>query len=119
MTLAAWFFTVLIAIESGGNNLARGKAGELGPLQIKQVVLDDVNRFTGLGYVPEDCYDREKSIRIARIYLNHWCTRERLGHEPTLEDAVRIWKGGPDGWTDFSTKAHWRKFQAERKRQGR
>jgi hypothetical protein len=119
MTFAAWFFVVLIAIESGGDDHARGRNGELGPLQIKQIVLDDVARFTGLQFTPEDCFDREKAIRIAKIYLNHYCTRERLGHEPTLEDAVRIWNGGPDGWAELSTKAHWRKFQAKRKQLGR
>ena len=37
--------SALIAVESGGNDQAKGRHGELGPLQIKSIMVRDVNRF--------------------------------------------------------------------------
>lgn len=113
MDVPLYVILALIAVESGGNDRAVGRAHERGCLQIKQVVVDDCNRFTGLGFVWDDAWDRERSIRMFRIYVYHYATRERLGREPTIQDAVRIWNGGPDGWRESATLAHWKKVRAQ------
>ena len=56
---------------------------------------------------------RDTLIEVCRLYLQHWATPDRLGHEPTFEDMARIWNGGPDGWKKPETLNYWRKVKAE------
>lgn len=112
MTLPALFIAALIAVESGGDDRAVGDNGKaFGCLQITSAVLRDHRRLTGEIIRPEQCFDRFTSISICHTYLAHYCTRERLGHEPTLEDAARIWVGGPDGWKKDVTLPYWEKVR--------
>ena len=114
MTHLALLASLLIAIESGGNDAAVSPDGEcFGPLQEKKIYVEDVNRIAGTRFTREDAFDREKAVRMLLVYVRHYATRSRLHHEPTLEDMARIHAGGPDGWRDPDTKKYWRKVARE------
>lgn len=114
MTLSA-FLSVLILVESGGDDTARGTRGERGALQIRPCVVQDVNRFAGTRYRVADMHRRDVAEFVATVYLTHYCTRERIGHTPTAEDFARIWNGGPDGWREPATVRYWRRVQPKLK----
>ena len=106
--------SALIVVESAGNPKAVGARGEAGCLQITQGCIEDVNRINGhVIFSREDCFLRSRSIAICQLYINHYATRERLGHEPTDEDRARIWNGGPNGWKSPATLPYWRKVERE------
>jgi len=110
--ISALFLAALIQVESGGNDLAIGDHQQaLGCLQIHREVVLDVNRLTGRSYKHVDAFDRDKAIRIATVYLQHYGAQ--LGHEPTLEDYARIWNGGPHGWRNPHTVAYWHRVHAQ------
>lgn len=103
--------SVLIQIESSGNDLAIGDTNltdkAYGPLQVRRDVCIDVNRRYGTHYTPQECLgNRELSIRIFRCYIQLYATKERLGHEPTDADYGRIWNGGPNGHRKKSTERY-------------
>lgn len=99
-------------VESGGNPDARGDGNRAwGILQIWEVVIQDVNRVKGTSYVHADAFDPEKARAICRAYLSIYCTPRRLGRQPTMEDAARIWNGGPNGHKKPATLKYWAKVQ--------
>lgn len=108
-TLTA-FLIALEQVESNGNPAAVGDGGKsLGALQIGRAVVQDVNQIYGTDYRWTDAHDRDKARAICVLYLRIYCTEDRLGHEPTFEDAARIWNGGPNGWKKPATADYWRK----------
>lgn len=118
MNVLGPLIAALIMVESSGNDVAIGGDGKsFGPLQITDVCREDVNRIIGLPSIPKytrrDCFDRQSSIAMFEVYIGHYCTAARLGHEPTWQDAARIWNGGPDDWRKPSTISYWAKVQAE------
>ena len=97
-------------VESAGNPSAVGDGGRaLGILQIWDVVITDVNRAKGTTYTHRDALDPVKARAICRAYLSIYCTPRRLGRQPTMEDAARIWNGGPNGHRKASTVKYWQK----------
>ncbi len=97
-------------VESGGDLWAIGNKFDkhhrprlpsqwaYGPLQIKQILCDDVNRIFGTHYEAKKLLgDRATSVVIRDKYLSHYATKKRLGHEPTTEDMARLWYAGPRG----------------------
>ncbi len=107
--------TALIWKESRGNDHAVGdknlpkKSWAYGPLQIRQVCVDDVNRAYRTHYRAEDCLgNRPLSVWICQKYLDLYATRRHLGHRPTDQDLARIWNGGPSGWKRSITLKYWR-----------
>ncbi|HSG19968.1 MAG TPA: transglycosylase SLT domain-containing protein [Burkholderiaceae bacterium] len=100
----------LVQVESAGNPRAVGDGGKaLGALQIWSVVVQDVNRAHGTRYTHRDAFDPAKAEAICRLYLAIYCTPKRLGRQPTMEDAARIWNGGPTGWKKKATVSYWQK----------
>lgn len=75
--------------ESGNNPKARGRAGEVGPHQIKAVAVAEVNRVTGTKWKLEHAKDPELSELIAYAYLKI-CQDRSNG---TLEGAYRKYRG--------------------------
>ena len=103
----------LVKVESNGNASAVGDRGKaLGQLQIWSVVVQDVNRAYGNAYVHADAFCPAKSEAICRAYLAIYCTPKRLGRQPTMEDAARIWNGGPNGHRKKTTIKYWHKVAA-------
>lgn len=105
--MIAALIMALIAVESGGDNMAVGDGGRaVGCLQIHAVMVREVNRLADTRYTwPDDCRDRAKSIEMATIYLAHY-----IG---TPEQMARRWNGGPNGDKKASTLAYWRKVEKE------
>jgi len=101
----------IIAVESGGNDWARGRAGELGALQIRPCVVRDVNQHFGLRYKHSDMTNRAAAIHVFDCYMKMYATDKRLGRAVTDSDRARIWNGGPNGWKKKSTKSYSKKVQ--------
>ena len=86
-------------VESGGNPLAVSEdGGALGPLQIRQCVVDDVNRHFKLKLRHVSALDSYMARVIFVRYLSIYATEERLGRLVTDRDRALIWRHGPDGW---------------------
>ena len=106
-------------VESGGDVDAIGDGGDaVGCLQIHMCVIVDVNRVYGTNFTSQDRYDKFKSFTIAELYLTHYASVKRLGHEPTLEEYARMWNGGPNGHKKDSTIKYWQKVQKTIKNHG-
>lgn len=103
--------SAIIAVESGGDDWARGRAGELGALQIRACVVHDVNRHFGLRYKHNDMTNRAAAIHVFDCYMKMYATEKRLGRTVTDTDRARIWNGGPNGWKKKSTKSYSKKVQ--------
>jgi hypothetical protein len=99
--------SALIQIESGGNDLAKGRHGELGALQIKPILVRDVNRIMGTHYAHQQVTNRAVSTFIANAYLAHY------GKNLSDENLARIWQGGPKGHRKTSTRAYARRVMRE------
>jgi soluble lytic murein transglycosylase-like protein len=99
--------SALIQIESGGNDHARGRHGELGALQIKPIMVRDVNRIMGTHYAHTQVTNRAISIFIAESYLAHY------GKNLSDESLARLWQGGPKGAKKSSTRAYGRRVMRE------
>lgn len=89
-------------VESGNDTNAVGKKGEIGALQIKKILIDDVNRIIGdkkFNYF--DRKNRQKSYEIAKIYFSYYALNYRLKTGGLIPDAkfyIKIWKYGPKGY---------------------
>ena len=110
--MTAELLAALVAVESGGNDQARGRHGELGALQVRRCVVTDVNRIAGTHYRWAEMTNRWAAMGVMRIYLGHYCAEGRLGRKATDQDLARVWHGGPDGWRRRKTLAYWRRVQA-------
>jgi len=95
--------SALIQIESNGNDLARGRHGELGALQIKPILVRDVNRIMGTHYAHQQVTNRTISLFIANAYLAHY------GRNLSDESLARIWQGGPKALKRSSSRAYGRR----------
>lgn len=112
--LTQLLLAALIIIESGNNSNAVGDGGKaIGVLQIHPSVIYDVNKIAKTNYSLDDRKDAEKSKQICTIYLTHYVTAKRLGHEPTAEDFARCWNGGPNGYKKAATDKYWAKVKRE------
>lgn len=109
MDVALAIALYLIPQAEGFHGIDGDGGKSVGPFQISQAYLDDVNRISGINYTREDCYHYAYAKKITEIYLRHYCTKERLGHEPSARDYCRIHNGGPDGWKEQCTLAYWYK----------
>ena len=95
--------SALIQIESHGNDLARGRHGELGALQIKPIMVRDANRLMGTSYTHAQVTNRATSIFIANAYLSHY------GKHLSDESLARLWQGGPKALKRSSSRAYGRR----------
>ena len=108
----AELLAALIAVESNGTDLARGRHGELGALQVRRCVVTDVNRIAGTHYRWAEMTNRWAALGVFRIYTGHYCTEARLGRPATSQDLARVWHGGPNGWKRRKTVAYWKRVRA-------
>ena len=98
---------ILCAVESANNPAAvgdmhMGANHARGVLQIRPIVIADVNRHYGTSWTPAHAYDRESALVIARQYLTMYC-----GTRASLERYCRVWNGGPNGHKRRTTLKHW------------
>jgi soluble lytic murein transglycosylase-like protein len=95
--------SALIQVESGGNDQAKGRHGELGALQIKSIMVRDINRIMGTDYSHAQVTNRAVSIFIAESYFAHY------GQHLRDESLARLWQGGPKGLRNSATRAYGRR----------
>jgi len=95
--------SALIQVESGGNDQAKGRHGELGALQIKSIMVRDINRIMGTSYTHAQVTNRATATFIANAYLSHY------GRNLSDESLARLWQGGPKALKKNSTRAYGRR----------
>lgn len=106
--------TALIAVESGGNDLAKGDSGDaIGCLQIHKEVIGDVNRIYGTTYRwPESCYSRETSKKICKLYLKHYAPKRARA-----KMLCALWNAGPRGPLKLKTNKRIQEYVKRVKRE--
>ena len=88
---------LMLATESGGDNNAIGKNGELGCLQLKPIMVREVNRIQkSQVFTLKDRSNRTMSLGMCRIYLKYQTKRYKLatGKAPTVKQLASSWKTG-------------------------
>jgi hypothetical protein len=99
-------------VESSGNDSAHNTSEDaVGYLQIRQCMVNDVNRILKRRgsikrYTYEDRWLRNKSIQMFNIYCRHY----KLS---TAEEIARCWNGGPRGMENEVTVGYWEKVNNE------
>ena len=102
----------IIHVESSNNDSAYHSGEDaVGCLQIRQCMVDDVNRILkrkGLSrrYEYSDRWERNLSIEMFNIYVNYY------GLEGA-EEIARCWNGGPRGSNKPTTVYYWNKVKSE------
>ena len=102
----------IIAVESEGNpNAYNASEDAVGLLQIRQCMVNDVNRILKRRgsihrYSYTDRWSANKSYEMFDIYCDYY------GFD-TAEDMARGWNGGPRGINRSSTLGYWNKVQTE------
>ena len=99
--------SALIQVESHGNDFARGRHGELGALQIKPILVRDVNRIMGTSYAHAQVTNRATATFIANAYLSHY------GRNLSDESLARLWQGGPKALKRPSSRAYGKRAMRE------
>jgi len=101
----------MIHVESRGNDSSFcEKENAVGCLQIRPIMVKEVNRFLRkLGnekrYTLNERWSRKKSIEMFRVWYNY------RHSESTLEVIARSWNGGPRGPKRKSTLNYWKKIE--------
>lgn len=104
----AALLAAILAVESGGNDLAIGDHGRaLGALQIHAAVVEDVNRVHKTRYRHADMHDRAKAVRVCSLYLATYAP----GASPEVQ--ARVWNGGPRGASKPATLGYWERVKAK------
>lgn len=103
------FISSIIQVESKGRDNAKSRDGSAGPMQIKPVLVKDINRILShrgedLRFSLKDRFNREKSIQMFWIYQSFYGKQE-----DTYEVMARRWNGGPMGHKKKGTNKYWRK----------
>ena len=103
----------IIAVESGGNDLAIGYNGmAYGCLHIHACYVQDAAEYANQPWTHRDAYDREVAIQIFTAYMSRYATAKRLGEPVTAEHIARIHNGGPNGHLKPATEKYWLKVKA-------
>ena len=102
--------SALMYVESSNNDSAYNASEDaVGCLQIRQTMVDDVNRILkrnnrNVRFTYEDRWCRYKSINMFKVYCKHY-------NLITAEEIARCWNGGPRGMNNPATVIYWNKVQ--------
>lgn len=102
----------IIQVESSNNDSAYcSREDAVGCLQIRQTMVDDVNRILkrqgeDKRFTYNDRWDRIKSIKMFKIYIDYY-------NLYSAEDIARSWNGGPRGGNKENTVYYWNKVKSE------
>ena len=104
------FLTSIITVESKGNTKAITKDGSAGILQIKPIMVKEVNRICKIKKIDKqftlkDRFDTDKSVEMFWIYQNFY------NENASYEKMARDWNGGPNGHKKKATKKYWKKVK--------
>ena len=104
--------SAIMIVESGGNADKIGSHGEVGPLQIRQCVVDDVNRIYKTNFTIDQMRETQKAVTVMVCYLEYYCDPKKLGREPTAKDYALCWNRGPSfhemGAVEVANNSYWR-----------
>lgn len=103
----------LIMVESSGNDSAYNASEDaVGCLQIRRVMVKDVNRILkkqgeDKQFKLKDRWNCDKAVEMFQIYTDHY--------HPDADDetVARGWNGGPKGHKKQSTEQYWDKVKNE------
>ena len=102
--------SAIMFVESSNNDSAYHKGEDaVGCLQIRQCMVDDVNRIlrrqkSTKRYSYHDRWLRYKSIEMFDVYCKHYGLT-------TAEEIARCWNGGPRGMQNEMTAGYWEKVK--------
>lgn len=98
----------IIYVESRGNTKAHNiKEDAVGCLQIRPIMLREVNRLLGFNkYKLADRWSKAKSIEMFNVIKEHT-------KNPTNEKLARNWNGGWNGYKKKSTLKYWYKVKEQ------
>ena len=102
--------SAIIFVESSGNDSAYCEHEDaVGCLQIRQTMVNDVNRIlkrqkSTLRFTYNDRWSRDKSTQMFEIYCKYYGLI-------TTEEIARCWNGGPRGINNPSTVGYWEKVK--------
>ena len=98
----------IIYVESRGNTKAHNiKEDAVGCLQIRPIMLREVNRLLGFNkYKLADRWSKDKSIEMFNVIKEHT-------KNPTNEKLARNWNGGWNGYKKKSTLKYWYKVKQQ------
>ena len=102
--------SALIYVESRDNDSAYNASEDaVGILQIRQCMVDDVNRIlqkqkSSVRFTYKDRWCRYKSINMFKIYCKYY-------NLTTAEQIARCWNGGPRGINNPATVIYWEKVK--------
>ncbi len=99
-SLLPYVIAAILSAENSGQ-YAISRHGERGGLQIKQVMIDEVYRTSGIRYDIAAAYSEEGRYNICESYLTTW-SRRINGRTYTLADLSAgdcgvLWSCGPGG----------------------
>ena len=104
--------SAIMGVESSHNDSAYNASEDaVGCLQIRQTMVDDVNRILKRQgkikrFYYEDRWDRNKSIQMFDIFCNHYNLN-------SAEEIARCWNGGPRGINNPATVGYWNKVEKQ------
>ena len=102
--------SALMYVESSNNDSAYNASEDaVGCLQIRQTMVDDINRIlrrkkSPVRFTYQDRWNRYKSINMFKVYCKHY-------NLTTAEEIARCWNGGPRGINKPATVIYWNKVQ--------
>ena len=93
------FVNWVVTVESNWNPLARGKNGEVGLMQVKQIALDDVNKHFGWRYSLIDLLKPEIALKVGEAYLRlqEWRLVKRYKRQPSKSEVYAAFRFGLRG----------------------
>ena len=102
--------SALMHVESRNNDSAHNVSEDaVGCLQIRQTMVDDINRIlrkrkSPIRFTYQDRWDRYKSIKMFEIYCEYY-------NLTTAEEIARCWNGGPGGLYNSATVGYWERVK--------
>jgi hypothetical protein len=109
---ASHLLSAIMHVESSNNDSAYCVSEDaVGCLQIRQCMVDDVNRILGRQkvfkrYTYEDRWSRYRSIEMFDIFCKHYGLN-------SAEEIARCWNGGPRGINNPATVSYWNKVEKQ------
>lgn len=109
-------YSSIVWVESKGNSFATTADGSAGTVQIRPIMVREVNRILKIKgsdkrYTLQDRFNDLKSREMFWIYQNFYHPNIDWDHISLveLERMARRWNGGPDGDKKPSTIKYWHK----------
>ena len=109
-------YSSIVWVESKGNANAKSRDGSVGIIQIKPVMVKEVNRICKIKGIDKrftlaDRKNPRKSAEMFWIYQEFYnpdLNRDSLSKHD-MEIMARKWNGGPEGHRKKATKKYWKK----------